>query len=176
MATKANKNQVELQNTVNKYIDPLIEPIQKATGIGTWGGYDGAAQYLNSPRFDGLKRQGKDAYDLGLEKCLIAISETSISKSETTVLKNFANEHLDFILQLSKKSPEMFVGENGKIAQACKSVMNESQKKAFEKNLGINKVEKDSLVNKHLGADKVKPTFAERITQSREESLQQPAR
>lgn len=135
MASKSTKNQQQNLDLVNLYIAPLLDPIKKATGIGTWTGYDGAAQFLNGPRIEGLKKLGDGAYNLGLQNCFSAISETTLVKKDTTVLKKFAEEHMDFIILLSKKNPSLFIDNQGMLERTCKSVMDEDSRKEFEKNL-----------------------------------------
>ena len=177
MATKTNKTQAELL-IVNRYMESLLPLFKEAVVRDEWDGLTGSKKFINNIEVF-TEKKGDAAKNQAFEGFFKAITEIVISKDDkTTALKEFTKKYMDFTLQLSKKSPEMFTGENAKVAQTCKSVMDPKQKTTFEKNLGLNnKVEKDSLVNKHLGADKLKPTtFAERVIQSREEGLQQTAR
>ncbi len=151
MANKlVNSGQITLNDKalVDRYINPLLDPIKNATGNGKWEGIDGAAQYLNGANFIGLKKRVKEeaAYNLALEKCLLAITEVSVLKRETNVLEKFTREHLDFILSLSRKKPGVFKENDGILERICKSIMNEKQQKEFEKNLHKIKKLIDSMV------------------------------
>lgn len=117
------------QQLAEKLIFPLLEHIKNATYRGSWGGYDGAQQYVKSDRIQMLKNYGDAAYNLGLSICLNTIISSTVEKQNTAVLTSFVQEHPDFVVSMAKSKPYFF--QHPDIQKLCYKALANHYQRSF---------------------------------------------
>lgn len=123
------KTQTNQQST-EKIILPLLEPIKNATYRGSWEGYDGAFQYVNSDRLKLLQQKfGDEAYNWGLKVCLHTIISSTLEKKNYNVLSSFVEHYPEVIIKLAKTQPDFF--KDSEIQNLCFRALGNANQKSF---------------------------------------------